>query len=373
VTSAFALHGLIGAAWVPRIPQVKERLGLDAGALGVVLLGAPVGVVVAVRVAGTVVARWGARATTLGAGSVAAIALVPLGLASDLPTLVTSLVLLGGSLGLMDVAMNAQGVELERGYARPLMSGLHGAYSVGAILGAITGSAAASAQFPVRTHLSMMAVALCVLLWTLCRAGLEAPPPDPRARPASPSSGEGWVLARLGVIGLCAFVGEGAMADWSAVYLRETLGAGPGVAGLGYAGFATAMATGRVSGDWALARWGPLRVVRAGSLAASAGLAAGLLAQQPAIVVACFSLFGLGVAVVAPVTFGAAGNLPGVAAAAGIARVTTVGYLGLLGGPPVIGLVAQAAGLRWALAIPALLAAAVAALAGAVAVAAPER
>jgi fucose permease len=165
-----------------------------------------------------------------------------------------------------------------------------------------------------------------------------------------------WPLIMLGVIGLCSFVGEGAMADWSAIYLRESLDTGPGAAGLGYAGCAIAMTAGRLAGDRVVARFGPVTVLRTGSLIAAAGLALGLLLAHPVAAVSGFTLFGLGVAVVAPVTFSAAGNVPGVPAAAGISRVTGVGYLGLLGGPPVIGFVAQGVGLAWALAVPAALA-----------------
>ncbi|TDD89824.1 MFS transporter [Actinomadura rubrisoli] len=359
VTVAFTAHGLLGAAWVARIPQIKEHLGLSEGAMGVALLGAPVGVAVAVRFAGAIVARWGSRATTVAGGIVAALSLVPLGLAWNLGVLICALAVLGGSLGLMDVAMNAQGVAVERGYGRPLMSGLHGAYSIGTLLAALIGAAAAHAHVPVAVHLSVAAAALIGLLLAGCRDLLDRSVdalPDLPDEPAAASSAAGtsgrWVLVMLGIIGLCSFVGEGAMADWSAIYLREDLGTGPGLAGLGFAGCAVAMTAGRLAGDRVVARFGPVAVLRAGSLVAAVGLGLGLAARNPAAAVAGFTLFGLGVAVVAPVTFSAAGNVPGVPAATGIARVTGVGYLGLLGGPPVIGFVAQGVGLGWALAVP---------------------
>ncbi|MEU9025785.1 MFS transporter [Actinomadura sp. NPDC048394] len=399
VTVAFVAHGLLGAAWVARIPQIKEHLGLSAGTMGVALLGAPVGVVAAVRFAGWIVHRWGSRATTVAAGTAGALSLVPLGLSWNLASLICSLVLMGGSLGLMDVAMNAQGVAVERGYGRPLMSGLHGAYSIGTLLSALVGSAAAHAGVPVPVHLTVAAAVLVLLLATGCRDLMdrsidELPDPagtaldgvseTPDAVGAVGSAGAAgvagagagavgaagagpgrrgsaaraarWPLIMLGVIGLCSFVGEGAMADWSAIYLRESLGTGPGTAGLGYAGCAIAMTAGRLAGDRVVARFGPVAVLRTGSLVAAAGLALGLLLGNPVAAVSGFTLFGLGVAVVAPVTFSAAGNVPGVPAAAGISRVTGVGYLGLLGGPPVIGFVAQGVGLAWALAVPAALA-----------------
>lgn len=373
VTTAFAAHGLIAAAWVVRIPQIKEHLGLGEGSMGVALLGAPVGVVAAVRFAGRIVARWGSRATTIAAGTAAAASLVPIGLAWNLGALVFALLLFGAAMGLMDVAMNAQGVAVERGYGRPLMSGLHGWYSIGTLAAALAGSGVAYLGVPVPLHLAAAAAALAALVAVGCRGLLDRSAdvlherrprlpedhgPDgrdpgghgPGARTAAPSSR--WMLAMLGVIGLCSFVGEGAMADWSAIYLREYLGTDPGFAGLGYAGCAVAMTAGRFGGDRVVARFGPVPVLRTGSLVAALGLGCGLLSGQPAVAVAGFTLFGLGIAVVAPVTFSAAGNLPGVPAAAGISRVTGVGYLGLLGGPPVIGFVAQGVGLTWALAVP---------------------
>ncbi|GAA2155552.1 MFS transporter [Actinomadura napierensis] len=368
VTVAFVAHGLLGAAWVARIPQIKEHLGLSAGTMGVALLGAPIGVVAAVRFAGWSVHRWGSRATTIAAGTAGALALVPLGLSWNLASLICSLVLMGGSLGLMDVAMNAQGVAVERGYGRPLMSGLHGYYSIGTLLSALVGSAAAHAGVPVAVHLTLAAVVLVLLLAVGCRDLLDrsidvpgdvsedADASSARRRPTAVRAAR-WPLIMLGVIGLCSFVGEGAMADWSAIYLRESLGTGAGAAGLGYAGCAVAMTAGRLAGDRVVARFGPVAVLRIGSLVAALGLALGLAAADPVAAVSGFTVFGIGIAVVAPVTFSAAGNVPGVPPAAGISRVTGVGYLGLLGGPPVIGFVAQGVGLAWALAVPAGLAA----------------
>ncbi|GGP92540.1 MFS family permease [Actinomadura coerulea] len=355
VTLAFAAHGLLGAAWVARIPQIKEHLGLSEGAMGVALLGAPVGVVAAVRFAGRIIGRWGSRATTIAAGAAGALALVPLGLSWNLGGLILSLLLMGASLGLMDVAMNAQGVAVERGYGRPLMSGLHGSYSIGTLLAALAGAAAAHAGVPVAPHLAVAAALLIALLAFGCRGLLDRSAdelPAPAEDAPAPSRSPRRPLVLLGVIGLCSFVGEGAMADWSAIYLRENLGTGPGVAGLGYAGCAVAMTVGRLTGDQVVARFGPVPVLRGGSLVAALGLGLGLAAGDPTAAVAGFTLFGLGVAVVAPVTFSAAGNVPGVPPAAGISRVTGVGYLGLLGGPPVIGFVAQGVGLAWALAVP---------------------
>lgn len=359
-TLVFALNGMLVGAWVARIPQLKAELGLTEGALGMALLGGPVGTLLAVRFAGRVVARWGSRAVTLAAGVSAAAALVPLGLAWNLGSLMAALTWVGVSVGLMDVGMNAQGVAVERAYERPLMSGLHGMYSIGTLVIALLGAGAAHLAVPVPVHLTVVAVALLAGLMAVA-GGMV----DRSADAAVPAAEEGGALRRsarttvvlLGVIGFCSFVGEGAMADWGAVYLRESLGTGAGVAGLGYAGCAVAMAAGRLAGDRVVARFGPVPVLRGGSVVAAAGLGLGLAAGEPAAAVAGFTLFGAGVAVVAPVAFSAAGNLPGVPPATGLSWATSIGYSGFLCGPPAIGFVAEGVGLGWALAIPAGLAA----------------
>ncbi|WP_119729494.1 MFS transporter [Thermomonospora amylolytica] len=375
VRTTFCVHGLVSAAWVARIPQIKAELGLTEGALGLALLGSPVGVVIAVRFTGRIAARWGSGPATRASGVAAALALVPLGLAGNLGALTAALAVLGLALGVLDVAMNAQAVAVERREGRPLMSGMHGAWSIGALCGALTGSWAAHLHVPVPVHLGGAGAALA-LAALLCTRGLLDGAAERLAFADDADEGEGgrdggalrsarWSLLLLGVIGLCSFLGEGAMADWTAVYLRETLGTGAGFAGLGYAGCAVAMAAARLAGDRVIAAVGPVRVLRTGGLLAAAALGAGLLSGDPVVSVIGFTLYGLGVAVVAPVTFGAAGNLPGVPAATGISWVTSIGYTGFLAGPPVIGFVAQGIGLTWALAVPVALALLITALAGA--------
>jgi predicted MFS family arabinose efflux permease len=362
VTLIFFVHGAIYANWVPRIPLIKRELGLSDGDFGIALLGSPVGVVLGVRLASWASARWGSRLVAWMASLATCAALVTIGAAWNAVSLSVALLLVGASLGVMDVAMNAQGVAVERGYGRPLMSGLHGSYSVGGLAGALAGSAAA--HFGVRPviHFAVAAGVLACVAWfgslrLLVAADEGTAHEEERVgRRRGFLAGYGAVVL-LGLIGLCSFVGEGAVADWSSVYLRDDLSVSAGVAGLGYAGCSVAMAVGRLSGDRIVARFGPVAVLRVGGFVAAVGLGAGLLAHAPWAAIAGFTLFGIGVAPVAPITFSAAGNLPGVPASTAISRVTGVGYLGFLGGPPVIGQVADRTGLAWALAIPAALAA----------------
>ncbi|MFI6978094.1 MFS transporter [Embleya sp. NPDC050154] len=371
------------ADFLARIPQFKEDLELDDAQLGLALLGSPVGALVAVQLAGTAAGRWGskrvARVSVIGG----CLALLLPAFAWDLPSLAVGLLVLGMLMGFTDVAVNAQGVAIEQHLRRPIMNSLHGGYSLGGLFGALVGSGAAALGITPRVHLSVMAVVLALAVWAGSRALLgvaddphvHAPvePADP-ARPAAPAAGGGLLrllagyraVVLLALIGLCSFVGEGAVADWSGVHLRETLDSSPGVAGLGFAGMSVAMAAGRFAGDRVVERFGPVAVLRVGALIGALGMTLALATPWPAVSVLGFTLFGVGVAPVAPVTFSAAGNTPGVPAAWAISRVTGIAYIGLLAGPPMIGFIAHHTSLTTALAIPAVLVAIIALTAGAV-------
>ncbi len=363
----FLCFGADYANLAPRIPQIKGDLGLTDGGLGLALLGAPLGTVCATRLAGWAIGRWGSRRVTRCGALVMAGALVPPALAWNLGTLAAALLLLGAALGLTDVAMNSQGVAVERAIGRPIMSGLHGAYSVGSLAGALLGSAAAHLGVSPTAHFSVVAVVLGAGVWFGSGALLHEDGPQPEGEPGGRAHGA-WsgTVVLLGIIGLCSFVGEGAVDNWSSVYLRDVLGAGAGAAGLGFAGCAGAMAAVRLTGDRLVARFGRVAMLRAGALVSAVGLAGGLWADDQVAAVLGFTAFGAGAALVAPVAFGAAGNLPGMRPGAAISYVTGIGYLGLLVGPPVIGFTAEAVGLRGALVIPAVLAAVIVLLANAV-------
>ncbi|OPC84832.1 hypothetical protein B4N89_05975 [Embleya scabrispora] len=376
------------ADFLARIPQFKEDLDLDDAQLGLALLGSPVGALVAVQLAGTAAGRWGSRRVARVSVIGGCLSLLLPAFAWDLPSLAVGLLVLGGLMGFTDVAANAQGVAIEQQLRRPIMNSLHGGYSLGGLFGALIGSGAAALGITPRVHLSIMAGVLAVAVWVGSRA-LLGPADDPHVRapetvpapdtstdadraPAPAEGGLGRLLAGyravvlLALIGLCSFVGEGAVADWSGVHLRETLDSSAGVAGLGFAGMSVAMAAGRFAGDHVVERFGPVRVLRVGALIAALGMTIALVTPWPAVSVLGFTLFGIGVAPVAPVTFSAAGNTPGVPAAWAISRVTGIAYIGLLAGPPVIGFIAHHTSLTTALAIPAVLVAVIALTAGAV-------
>jgi MFS family permease len=401
VSVAFLVNGAAIANWVPRIPAVKAALHTTDGPLGLALLGLGVGAAAALLAAGRMVARFGSRPVTRAAGVAMCVALLGPGLAGNLPALALALALFGAASGLMDVAMNAHGSLVERGYARPLMAGFHGLWSVGGLVGAVTGGLAARAGWSPARHFAVAAVCLGVLLlvgtWRLLPASLDvardgpsdAPGPSHRGTPsgspepprrsggmrgAEPPAVVAWSrpLLLLGLVGFSSYFGEGSAHDWSAIYMHDVLGTSPGMAAAAFAAFSLAMASVRFGGDRLSARFGPVRLVRACGLVAAAGFGLGLLAHQPLAGVAGFALLGVGLACVVPVTFSAAGHLGGGLAGVAISRVAAVSYLATFAGPPIIGLVADRVGLSVALAIPVALAGVIALCAGAVGTAGPR-
>lgn len=362
VALAFAACGVAFASWASRIPDVQARLDLGEGALGVALLGLAVGSVAGmVAVGGALGRRDPGPATWWSALALAAaISGPPLG--TGTASLFGWLALAGAANGALDIAMNAEGARIETALGRPVLSACHGFFSLGALVGAAAGAAVAGAGVPVGAHLAGAGLALAVALATVGQ-------PLRRARPARAETGGSGdpafavprgPLAGLAAVAACVMVGEGAVADWSAVFLRSAVGSGAAVAGLGFAAFSLAMTAARFFGDALAERAGDRAVVVWGAAAAAAGL--GAVVASPAlplsagVAVAGFGLVGLGYAGAVPVLFRAAARVPGVAPGVGIAAVGGAGYGGFLVGPPLVGGVAEAAGLPAGLGVVAALA-----------------
>jgi MFS family permease len=346
---------------VARIPAVQDDLELGEGELGIALLFLTLGAMLAMPVAGWVVAREGSRATARQAVVVFAALLPGIALAPSLPLLVLALLLFGAAAGALDIAMNAHGFEVERRYARPILSSFHAGWSFGGLVGAGIGALAAWAGAEPVPHFAAVAVVVgaigLLVSGALLPGGADRPASPPRlARPPRR-------LVLLAVLAFCGLFAEGAAADWSAVYLAGPLDAGAGLAALGFAAFSLAMAGFRLLGDTLTTRWGAVALMRRGALLAGGGLGAALLIGHPAAALIGFACMGAGLAAVVPVAFRAAGSLPGVPAGAGIAALTTVGYTAFVVGPPVIGFVAELVGLPTALGIVVVLLGMLAALA----------
>jgi MFS family permease len=311
------------------------------------------------RIAAWLIDRFGSRRVVQFGLPLFAVSLAGPGIAGDLATLTLALVPLGITAGLVDVAMNAQAVEVERNVGRPIMSGLHGFWSLGILTASGVTAGVAAAGVGVRTNL---VVAACIFLVLSLQAPRGLIPGRPTARPPGRAHGPIAVtVVALGVIGFCSFLGEGAAADWSGVYAREDAGSSAGLAAFAFTAFAIGMVLSRFCADRLAARFGPVAVVRVGGILAGLGLVVGLaIVEVPAVLVA-FVLLGLGLAPIVPTVFSAAGNIGGGARALG--WVVTMSYVGSVLGPAAIGAVAHGVGLRWGLVIPAVLAFLAAALA----------
>lgn len=364
VLAVFFLNGFALGGWFVRIPAVQERLGLGEGLLGVALLGTAVGALAAMTAVGALISRFGSRPVVGVSAVLLAVSLVPLALAPNLPVLVAALALVGVGNGALDVSMNAHAVVVEKAYRRPIMSSFHAAFSLGGLVGAASGGLLSVWGVGLVPHLSGVAVLSALAFAAASRLLLPASA-DRGEKGAEPAFVRpNRALAGLGFIAFCVLLGEGAMADWSAVYLGGTLGTGPGLAAAGYAVFSLTMALGRLCGDRLAKSFRPAALVRAGSALAAVGLGSSLAVGHPILALVGFACAGAGFSVVFPNVLSAAGRNGEMPAGAAIAAVSTAGYFGFLVGPSAIGFVAELTGLGVALYIVVGLSATVAVMAG---------
>ena len=365
VVGIFFLNGFVFASWVVRIPAVQQKLDLGEGLLGLALLGIAVGALVSMPLAGALSSRFGSRHVVGATALIFPLALTLLALAPNLPLLTLVLFLFGASGGALDVVMNAHAVQVEKGYGRQIMSSFHAAFSFGGLVGAVIGGLVASFGIEPLVHYSVVSglcalgafVAYRALLPANADAGETGTPAFARPNKA---------LLGLGVISFCVLLGEGAMADWSAVYLDNTLETGPGYAAAGYAAFSLAMVFGRLFGDRVIERVGPARIVRLCAAVAAIGLGVALAVGQQYVALVGFACAGLGFSIIFPTALSAAGRTKGMAAGPALAAVSTAGYTGFLVGPPAIGFVAELIGLGSALYIVVALSATIIFLSGTV-------
>jgi predicted MFS family arabinose efflux permease len=358
-TAVFFATGAIFASWASRTPAVQERLDLSAGELAIAILGIEGGAVLGLPLGGALATRIGSRWTLRIGFLLYPAGMVAVGWAPSLAALTAALAMTTVAISFNDVAMNVQGVELERRARRPLMSSLHAGHAFGVLAGALVGTAAAAAGVSVGAHFSAVAAAglmggLLATLW-LVDEPREAGAPM-LARPNGP-------LVGLAAIAFCCFMIDGTAIQWSAIHLR-TEGAGQGLAAAAFATFALPVAVGRLGGDRVIERLGRARTVRGAGLVTAAGFAWAIAAPGPEPALAGWALTGAGVSIVAPAVLGAAPAVGRLAPPVAIAAVTTVGYLGSFTGPPAIGAVAELTGVPAALAIPLAACAAIALLAG---------
>ncbi|MBT3152063.1 MFS transporter [Streptomyces sp. CHD11] len=343
VAAVFAVHGAVTGSFATRVPWIQDHAGVSAGQLGLALAFPALGASVAMPLAGSVSHRFGARNALRGLIALWTLALVLPSAAPSLVTLCLALFVYGATAGMSDVAMNALGVEVENRLDKSIMSGLHGMWSAGALIGSAAGTLAAHLGTDARLHhalaagvLTVAGVTACAWVLDLQPAADEEPPPRFALPPRS--------ALLIGAIGFCAVFAEGASLDWSAVYLRDQLEASAGLAAACTTGFTLTMAIARIAGDRVVDRYGAVRTVRASGVVAVLGGVLIVLAEHPAAAMGGFALMGLGIAVVVPLCFAAAGR-SGANPSLAIAGVATITYTSGLVAPSAIGLLAQATSL----------------------------
>ncbi|GAA2978954.1 MFS transporter [Streptomyces fulvorobeus] len=343
VSAVFMVHGAVTGSFATRVPWIQDHASVSAGQLGLALAFPAIGASLAMPLAGRISHRLGARTALRGLLLLWTLALILPALAPNLVTLCAALFVYGATAGMSDVAMNALGVEVENRLDKSIMSGLHGMWSVGALIGSAAGTVAAHLGTDARLHHTIAALTLTALGLIACQRVLdlrreadEEPPPRFTLPPRS--------ALIIGAVGFCAVFAEGASLDWSAVYLRDIMGSSAGLAAASTTAFALTMAVARIAGDKVVDRFGAVRTVRVGGGLATAGGLLVVLAPNAAVALCGFGLLGLGVAVVVPLAFAAAGR-SGPNPSQAIAGVATITYTSGLIAPSMIGSLAEATSL----------------------------
>ncbi|MFB7330885.1 MFS transporter [Streptomyces adustus] len=368
----FVLCGTLMGAWVVHIPAVEERVGVSHAALGGLLVLLGLGAFAGMQVAGPLADRFGARVVVPASGVLCGASLILPGLARDPWTLAGALFVFGFCNGCLDVSMNAHAVHVEKAYGRPVMSGFHATFSVGGVVAALVAAGAASAGLtPVASMAAMGAVGIVVALVSIRALLPSAPNAESSDSPAeteavpgtAPGSARGriWLLA---VLALMVMLCEGAANDWSALHLKDVLGAPAGTAAFAYGTFAAAMTIGRLLADRLVARFGSMAILRHGAAMAAVGITLVALAPWMWAAFIGWALFGLGLSGTVPQLFSAAGHADPAAAGANVSRVAGLGYVGMLAGPAVIGWLTHLVPLNHAFVLLTLLCVTTAAAAG---------
>ncbi|MEY5099171.1 MAG: hypothetical protein RJA36_1890 [Pseudomonadota bacterium] len=347
----FAALGLISGIWGVHIPTIKQQYGLGEASLSLVLLSVALGAVVMLLGAGRLIDRLGVRAAALLAVLTMS-AMLALALHwPSLPALLPSMLLFGAAMSLFDVAINTEGSALEALGSRAIMGNLHGCFSLGGMAGAAAGALLLRLHWPAALQLAVIGLLIASAGSLAARAMLASHPQPAADEAAAPFSWPRGPLLVLGLLIFAAMSAEGAMYDWSVLYLEQELKLPQDRAALGYAVFAAAMALARLFGDRLRERHAERRLLRIGGGMAALAMAVALLSAHPLLALLGYGATGAGLALSAPILYNAATRVPGTTRAAAIASVTTVGYSGFLLGPPLIGALAQGCGLGWALCV----------------------
>jgi len=347
----FLVCGFALSSWAPMVPFAKERLHLNDGNLGLLLLLFGMGAISMMPISGYLSKRYGTRIVILVSGLVAAIFLPILLLMPSSLTMGAALFVFGGGIGVIDVAMNSHGIHVQNQYGRPIMSSLHGLFSVGGLCGSLgLGLLMKAGLNPLAAAVSISILLIVILLWKFQslfskqhESDLLGNDPQEENKDNKIKSGSGWFSPRilfLGAACFAVFLSEGAMLDWSALFLKENRGINAELAGVGYATFSIAMAAMRLLGDRIVERLSGKTVVVGGALIAALGIFIAVATPWIPTTLLGFVLLGVGAANIVPVFFSEGGRLKGIPASVAIPAISTMGYAGQLAGPALLGFIA---------------------------------
>jgi MFS family permease len=343
IATIFAVHGAVYGTFAARIPWIAEHVHATPGLLGAALVAPALGAITTMPLGARLIHRYGGRLIVQVLCVAWCLSLILPAVAPNVVLLWIGLLVYGAASGLADIAMNAQGVHVEQQYGRSIMSGLHGLWSAGGLVASAVGAIVARSNVDGRIHFTVAAVLLALVAW-FSAAGLSPDPLPGAEAPAFAIPSRSVLL--IGLIGFCAVFAEGGSGDWSAVYLTTLGGADPGTAAIAFTAFALAMTCGRLAGDHVVRWLGNVRTVRLGGvIAAIGGVVVVFTPHVPVATMAGFALIGVGVSVVVPLAFAAAGNT-GANPAQAIAGVATIAYGSGLAAPAMIGGIAQLTSLR---------------------------
>ncbi len=339
VALLFFLNGLVIGAWAPKIPFFSQALGLTELMLGVMIFVFGVGSLVLMPIAGIQIARFGSRRVVEITTLLFIPTIVLVTLVDNIWMGAVAIFLFGGLTGAMDVAMNANAVEVERNMRRSIMSSCHAFWSLGGLCGAATGGFLIATLGAVG-HVLLLA-AVCLVLFLLARPMILADAPHPSDEPAKaklPMTPLPWLI---GTIALFCMIPEGTVLDWSALYLRNELNASTEMSGFAFAAFSFTMAVCRFAGDFVRDRFGAVNTLRFCGVAAIIGLVIAGQSSNVTLALIGFAITGIGISNMVPIAFSAGGNIPGLAPGVGLSVVTTMGYSGILFAPSLIGFIAE--------------------------------
>lgn len=347
----FLLNGIVSGNWISRIPSIKEQLVASPAQLGLALFGMPVGLLIGALSAAWLVSKLGDRNVVCISAILYCFFLPFLGLVPSTLFLFLLFILMGMSAGILDVSMNIQAAAVEKKYDKPIMSSFHGVFSAGGLIGALIGGYAATRGIGVTEHLFFIGILLAVLSIIVYPYFLPKVQGEKSPFFVKPNKS----LLALGIIAFCVLMGEGAIGDWSGVYLRESLGTDIGFAALGYGIFSFLMAIGRFAGDTITEKVGRTRLTYISGIVAGIGILLAVISNSAYLALFGFGLVGIGFATIFPNVITAASKNGSMQQSYAIASVTTFGYVGFLIGPPVIGLLAELITLRGSLSVISIL------------------